>query len=271
MNINKQLRHHKILSQIIHEYVSGTNTVILAKKYNTTRKTIVNILKENDVTLRTPSQYLRKYKLDETSFDELNPQSLYWIGFLLADGNLFHRNNEYIIQIGLQESDYKHLEKFCQFLKTNKPLQYDKGNKSVHISINSKHIFDQLSKYGLRERKSLDADVIPIIAESWDFWRGYIDGDGSFNTTTNYRVSLISSNHLSDKFCKLINTNFHYDCTIYQHSLSPKMRMTQITKLNIIHKLLRNLYTTDFICLDRKLIQAEILINAKLKYKTHVG
>ena len=37
---------------------------------------------------------MRKYNLNENFFDEINDKSVYWLGFLYADGSVRMKNNK---------------------------------------------------------------------------------------------------------------------------------------------------------------------------------
>lgn len=173
-------------SDLISEYKDGALAPALAKKYGIHVTTLHKKLKTLGVQKQSRSYVSRKasgYELDETVFDELTPESLYWLGFLFADGNVSGSQ----IQMNLSRKDRGHLEKFKAFMKSGHSI-YDgvmPGNEHRGASEYSKFIFcstkirDRLYELGLTERKSLTAKAPEEVLDSTDFWRGVIDGDGS--------------------------------------------------------------------------------------------
>lgn len=89
----------------------------------------------------------RKYTINETVFSNINEYSAYWLGFLVADGYLPHKNvakgNQIILDIGTR--DYNHLVKFKEFCGNNSPITtgsiktgYVGSKEAAKVTINSK-------------------------------------------------------------------------------------------------------------------------------------
>lgn len=113
--------------------------------------------------------------LDHSCFDENNEESMYWAGFIAADGCVTDENE---VKIALQKSDYRHLEKFSDFCKSEHSIRlYDKENKAV-TGFTSKQICKKLNLLGIVPRKSLILQPSELCLKSKDFWRGMVDGDG---------------------------------------------------------------------------------------------
>ncbi len=245
-------------NEIIEKYKSGRLIISLATEYGVQRGTIRRILNKANVVKHDHRFVQRVYTLNETRFKEpLGPEDLYWIGFLLADGNLYNRRgHEFIIQVGLAEIDSSHLEKFKSFLETDRPIQHYLSNKSypaAKISINSKPIFENLQSLGLQPRKSFDANIREDIAQNLDFWRGVIDGDGSYHNHYNgTSISVILSKSMSLHFVKFIKNKYGYDVRATPHSMSPHMIMCYIQNLTVIHRLIKDMFYEGCVCLDRK-------------------
>ena len=67
-------------------------------------------------------------------------------------------------------------------MKSKNNIHYIKARKEVNLIIHSKKIFNDLSKYGVIERKSLTSSPnLSLIRKNFqnDFIRGLFDGDGS--------------------------------------------------------------------------------------------
>lgn len=114
-----------------------------------------------------------KYNLDHKSFSAITEDSLYWAGFLAADGWVY---NGKTIGLGLKKPDVGHIEKFRRFIKSDLPIHEKKH--SFDISITSKEMADDLLKFGITPRKSLSYCPPEHCMNNRDFWRGMIDGDG---------------------------------------------------------------------------------------------
>lgn len=175
----------------------------------------------------------RTYSLNEQSFATVTDESAYWIGFLLADGNVYVRppgsphGANHSINLSLQADDRAHLEQFRSFLNSSHPIREAETRdrrtgavtRSVRINISSRSLASDLSRYGVVPRKSLVAIPPPELAESVPFWRGVLDGDGclSWVVTTDpkrgYRytrplVSLYGSRATCEAFAKFVSLRF---------------------------------------------------------------
>jgi len=163
-------------------YLQGLSQSQIEKDLKMTRKTIRTILKSAGVD-RTKSEQWRKRwgsSLNECVFDELTPESLYWIGFLYADGHVRKDGAEHSIEVEIELKDWDHLVKFAKFLECNKePKQYSEN--SCTLRVYSKKINQRLKDLGLDHNKSYTAKPHELLKDSRDFWRGVVDGDGSIS------------------------------------------------------------------------------------------
>ena len=125
----------------------------------------------------------RLYSLDETIFNELTPDSVYWIGYLLGDGNCTNENK---IRLCLARQDRDLLEQFRNFVKSSdRPIKdflcQNKYEQSA-FEFRSDAIIEALDCYGLRTLKALrGAPQLRLLKDEFvrDFVRGYFDADGS--------------------------------------------------------------------------------------------
>lgn len=169
-----------IVQHIIKEYKNGMSARQLGFKYHMADVTITSLLKRNGIFVRNRSNARRTNQIREDVFDEVTEESAYWIGFILADGNVYHpKKRSKQLNLGLAEKDWGHLEKFKKFIGSNKPLYYNKGG--VFISFYSNRIVEKLAEYGIIPRKSKIAKVPYILKNNRHFWRGMVDGDGWVN------------------------------------------------------------------------------------------
>jgi hypothetical protein len=159
---------------------------------------------------------MRKYTLDETTFDNVDNEEKAWaLGLIISDGNVRYDRGKYpILRIELKENDKETLEHIKLLFKTNKPLYYMKARTDVRksdgkiiyhspkymLAIHSQRIVKALEKYGVIPRKSLK-EVFPDLPNN--LIRSYVlgnwDGDGAiYNRSRNeqlhsWRVKLVGS------------------------------------------------------------------------------
>lgn len=168
-------------------YLEGLSQSQIEKDLKMTRKTIRTILKQTGID-RTKSEQWRKRwgsSLNECVFDELTPESLYWIGFLYADGHIRKDRAEYSIEVEIELKDRDHLVKFANFLGCNKePKQY--SDNSCTLKVYSKKMNQRLKQLGLDHNKSYTAKPHELLKDSRDFWRGVVDGDGCLSYANDY-------------------------------------------------------------------------------------
>jgi hypothetical protein len=125
---------------------------------------------------------LRRCTLDEMAFDVLTEHAIYWIGFLMADGNISYKKGIPIIALHLKAVDLPHLLKFREFIGSSHTVSNYinklSGNTICSISFASERLSNVLDKYGFVRRKCFTAQVKGGVQHSRHLWRGVIDGDG---------------------------------------------------------------------------------------------
>jgi hypothetical protein len=182
--------------------------------------------REDGTGLLTRGQVMNPSALNESIFDNPGPEARYWIGFLMADGNVSdkpkwgNRN----ITLGLSVRDLAHVEKFKEFVGSSNKIgirpattsvvngRAVKSGPSAHFRFSSKRIAEHLIAFGVVPRKSPIAKVIGLEFDR-DFWRGVIDGDGCVTWQTlrrhNYvmpHITLCGSRALMDQFSTFIHS-----------------------------------------------------------------
>lgn len=175
-NLSKVTEEQK--NKVKELYLQGCSQIHIENTLKMTRKTIRTILKEAGIDRDKSSQWRLRYgsSLKENVFDDLNPESLYWIGFLYADGHV-RKNKEYSIEVEIELKDKEHLEKYKLFLGCNKEIKQYAEN-SCSLKIFSQVIHSRLKELGFTNKKSWTAIPHDLLKNSLDFWRGVLDGDG---------------------------------------------------------------------------------------------
>lgn len=208
---------------------------------------------------------MRSYSIDERVFDKLNANSLYWLGFIVADGYVkSNKDKTNRIKLEVKLDDKEQIYKFIDFVQCNKTpdvfYRTSKNGKTLgvcRVEIFSAHIIGKLREYNIYSPKSdILLDKTDLI-NSIDFWRGYIDGDGSWSLNktrgkTYYRLQLCSCNQ--DLLAKFITFAEQYIGKIRPKISSIPQENTKIIRINGKQaKILFDiLYYKGCLCLTRK-------------------
>jgi predicted DNA-binding protein YlxM (UPF0122 family) len=178
------------LQNAINEYINTYISVDeICKKYNITKTRLLDNCKYR----RGNANKGRKYNLNEDKIFNDSREKFYWIGFIAADGCIADNRT---LAIELKSIDKKHLQKFANFLETNKPIKDRINNLNVEcsrITIHSVNIVNELAKYNVVSNKSkiftIPVEKIPK-EYIYDFVRGIIDGDGCIRINNHQQISL---------------------------------------------------------------------------------
>lgn len=144
-----------------------------------------------------------KNSIDETYFENIdNAKKAYWLGFIMADGNIYHYkdNDKVQFEIKLQASDADHLREFAKeigFPEDKIRLRDSERNgtttQCATIRSYNRKFCDSLEMYGISDRKSghesFPRKLIPMEFHK-DFVRGFWDGDGDIEKRRIYIGSL---------------------------------------------------------------------------------
>lgn len=134
-----------------------------------------------------------EYQVNERFFENLNPLSCYWAGFIAADGYISDKDNG--LSIGLQRRDEEHLARFLRDINSDVPIKHHttpapKDGRPLPVSkiyICRKRIKESLERnFNIVTNKSLiyTPPVLPFDLEC-AFMKGVIDGDGTISDLNN--------------------------------------------------------------------------------------
>lgn len=166
--------------EICELYIMGESPISIIKKYDCAYSSLYRLLKRNNVLAKGISISKRKYAIDDSLFENINtPEKAYWLGFLYADGY----NSPKGVCLTLNPKDEEILNKLRLFLKTTKPLRYEKrktGEVYVKFVIENKKISEDLTKLGCIQAKTHKLTYPSFLPMNLNrhFIRGYFDGDG---------------------------------------------------------------------------------------------
>ena len=151
-------------------------------------------IKRQALAIRLKKKYGIEYELhgkkpvDSDFFKKINEESIYWLGYIFADGSIDNRNYLEIIT-----KDQGHLEKFRKSINSDHKISQKRVGNSVYfrITIKDKSICDDLRNWGIVPRKSFKDIPFPEIPRNMvqHFLRGFFDGDG------NYYIRRQTKNH----------------------------------------------------------------------------
>jgi hypothetical protein len=163
-------------NRIVDLYNLGYNLTIIEKMIRSDHRTIKSVLANKGIHIRSLSEISRKYKFDYNYFDNIDTENkAYWLGFIVADGNISKEEND----ISVVSKDEGHLYKLKNDLRAKNPVYYIKRDNTYYLRFCSKHTKDSLIKIGVLPNKSLIVTTPHIDKElERDFWRGVVDGDG---------------------------------------------------------------------------------------------
>lgn len=243
------------------EYLDGETITNLSKKYGVHADTMYKNLVKLGTEIRSIGENNRRYPLDDNAFGTITPESAYWIGFLMADGNAFWRGPDCAqITITLHNRDYEHLVKFQTFLNTEMPIRIVK-EKYCTLVVKSAQIARDLEKYGVVPRKSHTAEV-KFLENNRDFWRGVIDGDGTVCITKEGKILIGACGSF-----QLMSQLRQFLLSIIPDFLGKVRKKSSIFDVCVSRcraiKVMSALYYKDcLVALDRKEAKANLFINS---------
>ena len=184
--------------EIARRYVEGESLNDIAKDAQTNkglmslRKRLIDLGVDTSKNMKRYSQKLsnsrRKYKLNESIFEYIDTEhKAYWLGFLMADG--YNQVKKRAVELSLSLADINHLEKFKEFMGTDKPIGIYKSStlsdrKRSILIINSIKVSKDLEKLGMVQNKTFCLKFPSLKDELFKhFLRGYFDADGCISIT----------------------------------------------------------------------------------------
>jgi hypothetical protein len=163
----------------------------------------------------------------------------------MADGWISGR----ILGVTVDIKDKEHIDKFKDFLKSSHTTYYTK-NGQYGISIRNNNLISKLKEYNIIPRKSLIATPPESLINNRDFWRGMVDGDGSiWFSQKYYNIGMYGAENIVSQFRS-------YNISLFGKIFSPIFKKKTIygfqTNGTKALKVIKNLYNTSAISLDRK-------------------
>ena len=252
----------EIENKIIELYKESNFVEKIGEMLGISGSTVSNVLKRNNIHMKTSGEQQRKYYVNESAFTfpPVTEEQFYWLGFLLADATV----QKGWFNIKLQAQDEGHLIKFRDFIGSDQRITRGEGERrgKIHpycrIQINSAKIVNDLKEYGIIENKMYISYVVEALKRNRHFWRGLIDGDGSLfkRSMGGWSLALTGSKDVVESFREFVSF-FTDSC--------PKINCADRTYsvyyggTALVKPLADLFYTNSIIHLDRKKNLANIL------------
>lgn len=248
---------------IIAALKSGKPARQIARELNIDDGTVRNRLKRLGLSLPMLGHAPIVYSHDESVFDTITEESAYWIGFLMADGNIYRGTRYATISLHLAIQDLSHVEKFRAFVKSNAPIRIAqqsklsfKGQPTAKFSFTDHKMCDNLATYGVTPNKTLTAQVKELEMNR-HFWRGFVDGDGCVSLHKQAgRIHLgTGSRVIIEQFSSFIRAYIpEYKATVKKES------DRKLWSVVVGIKAIQLLYGLCSVALDRKLERAQLAL-----------
>lgn len=257
------------LLDIRESYINGESSVKIGKRYGVSHKPILKELHNMGIEV-DQKRFARKYKIEESFFDEINtPNKAYIMGLLHSDGS--NNMNKSTISISLQEEDKDILEQIRTEIKSEKPLEFlDYSNKhdfgytyknQYRLTMFSKHMCKELNNKGITPNKSLTIGFPHWLDKELlsHYIRGVYDGDGSiyraYRNDNNLPITVTIT--ATESFCKdlkdICNEELNISAGIYDASCHNGItKVFTLSGRNIAKKFLDWIYQDADLFLQRK-------------------
>lgn len=255
------------IAESIKRYKDGETLTSISDSYKVSYQAIGGLLKRRGVMIRKPTETSRKYELNENVFDYADTEaSAYWIGFLLADGNVSGN----AVSLTLSSKDRNHLIKLKKFLESSHPIfDYEtKGFPYSRLLFTNKHLALSLSKFGIVNKKTFNVSLpIQVNKEFWpDLIRGYVDGDGGFGFSKSSSSSPNVIFHVTStkNMVLWMQSVLMKECGLSQTKLNQRNKQSPIYTLRYngkkqVKRIGNYLYGDSEISLDRKKLFVDAL------------
>lgn len=187
-------------------YSEGYNTIEITEMLNLKRGIVSYLLREIGYELN--HRGLKSKIKKEDYFDNIDSSDkAYFLGWLMADGNVSVYNGQYSIKVHIAYKDKELIDKFLKYIQsTNKAKMKCGKNPSYYVSLTSRHMCESLSNYGIVPQKTgfeIFPDNIPKVYIR-DFIRGVFDGDG-ITDISRFRSGFVGSNNLVNRILVELN------------------------------------------------------------------
>lgn len=251
----KKALKNNIKDEVIKKYQEGYSLKEVANIFNiNSTTTIINWLSEEKIDRRKKGVNSKIKNINY--FDDIDTEEkAYYLGFIMADGNVSITNGQYSLKIHISYKDKEIIDGFLKAIKSTNKATYKphNGNGSYYVSLTSVHMVSRLIELGVVPNKSGN-EIIPNMPKELipHFIRGFFDGDG---TAGKQQTGFIANK----KMLTDILNNIGIDATLYRSKCDVEMYYVSLWKKKT--KILYDyLYKNANIFLQRKKTNIENII-----------
>lgn len=135
-----------------------------------------------------------KSKNEINPFLKMDAETMYWLGYIFADGNIAYNEKQRQYSISLFSKDLDILYKFKKFLGPLSKM-YVRNTGIGQVIYRSKSVTKWfINTFDVGPNKSLILD--PNIELNWDLLHGYFDGDGCVRLTDPHKEAKFTTGSL---------------------------------------------------------------------------
>lgn len=236
---------------------------VICKNTNMPETSIRRYIKEFKLgyMIEKPKEH-RNYMMKEDYFESIDTEEkAYFLGLLMADGNVVNDHNRYCIRLSLKSEDVYLLEFFLAELESDSDVKIDKYLRGT-ARVWSKKMFYDLNKLNIIPNKT-GKEKMPHIPEDLinHFIRGFFDGDGTIYKRKNRKrhKCTIGLCCQSEEFIKEVNMKLNKYCNVtipyYFHKNNAIEAKTE--SLDKCKKILEWMYKDASIAMIRKYKRAK--------------
>lgn len=199
--------------------------------------------------------HTRRYPINHDAFACLEPESAYWIGFVMADGCIASTNT---VQVTSHVRDLEHLRRFVAFAGSpNRPIRLRDG--LAIAALYSPKLVDDLAAHGVLARKSKGAQASEELAAMPAFWLGVIDGDGTIGDSRAPYISLCGSRPLIKQYQRFLAVEVFDGRNQRVFERNDGLCFVTVEG-DSARRLAQLLYSESPICLPRKADKANVIL-----------
>lgn len=236
-----RIKISEVEKEFLDLFENGVKYDSISSILNISKSAISSYVKDHNLTS------LSKRKcINEDAFNTFSEESVYWLGFLWADGYVQNTNRNKTID--LECIDEEHIVKFQKFLNVSKYTTRTRNNSTTYrLTCSSNKLVTRLYELGFSTKDN--RTNIPDIPNKYIviFLRGYFDGDGHIRISNEQFEGIdisgrrIFIDNIYNKFPYFLRKELHSTCSerIY-------------TNKELGKKFLYDIYHNANIYLDRK-------------------
>ena len=241
----------EIIDYAVTEYQKGRYVKDIAKELSLNPPTLSKKMKEVGCQIK---KNVPSYKMNEEAFSIIDSEeSAYWLGYVFASGTVSKADNR--ITGKAKDSDYEHLLRFRDFLKSDSPIEKINRENSCRIRFSSVKMKSDLLLHGHGYEKEAEYSC-PFEEQVEDgifrhFVRGYVDGNGHLGMTHNdmsYPALMIIGN---EEFLNQVVLRMKWEQGFYFYESKGQFTLQCKYPLIALNSM-KELYVSSEISLDRK-------------------